>query len=356
MASITYYQGGEFLDFPYEREPRRPRLEVHHATPDLVKFTLTNTDISVANALRRIMMAEVPTMAIEIVNVLDNDSVLFDEFLAHRMGLLPLASHTVGDIPPDDGFVEHKDCHCFDGCGFCSAEFLLDVVNKEDKVLNVTHFDCKETGTYKRDGLPEHGKVKVVPFKDPKVDEATDLRENGILVTKLKKDQHLKMVCTARKGIPKYHAKFMPVATALMRYQPIIKMDREVMDSLTLDEKIDFVQCCPRKVFELDIEDKVQVARLNDCIWCDECSAKVREFGHKDKVKATMHHDIFHFTVEGVTPDGPRSVIDVVRASIRVLDYKLSLLLKDTWGDEITDWLPKDPPQGYNPRARPPAK
>eukprot|EP00971_Amphidinium_carterae_P324530 6449705-Amphidinium_carterae.1 len=53
MASICYYGGGEFMNFPYSKEARRPEVKVTHATPALVKFTLTKTDISVANALRR---------------------------------------------------------------------------------------------------------------------------------------------------------------------------------------------------------------------------------------------------------------------------------------------------------------
>jgi DNA-directed RNA polymerase I and III subunit RPAC1 len=44
-----------------------------------------------ANALRRIMIAEIPTMAIEKVEMWQNTSVIPDENLAHRMGLVPIA-------------------------------------------------------------------------------------------------------------------------------------------------------------------------------------------------------------------------------------------------------------------------
>lgn len=344
-ASLSYYGGGEWMTFPYENDPRKPKMNVTHAAPNLVKFTLTETDVSVANALRRIILAEVPTLAIDTVNIEDNESVIFDEFLAHRMGLLPMTSHKVGDIPPDPGYVEYKNCTCFDGCPFCTVEFRLDVGNDEDKVLTVTHFDVENTGKYKRANASPIEEVKMVPSRNPEVEEQTDIKENGIIIAKLKKDQHLRFLCHARKGIPKYHAKFMPVATVLYQFEPIIKTDRQMLDGLSLDDRIDFVQSCPRKVFDLDIEDNVQIARKEDCIFCDECVAKAKAWGKDDMVKVKMDCGIFHFTVEAVTPEGgPRNVIDVVRAAMRILDYKMSDFLKDAYDDDIKEWLPWERP------------
>ena len=356
MASLSYYAGGEWTNFPYESEPRKPRIKVTHASNELVKFTLSDTDVSMANAIRRIILAEVPSMAIELVEMEENDTVLFDEFIAHRMGLIPLSSHGVGDIPPDEGMSLSKEC-CQSECPQCTREYRLDVTNNEDKVLTVTHFDLlddtKETRQFDRPDWPTWKKVRCCPFRDPTLDEEVDRRENGIIIAKMKKDQTLKMICKAKKGIPKYHAKFMPVATCVMNYEPIVTVNQEVAnapapDGLTLDEKIEFVQACPRKVFELDIEDTIQVVRHKDCIFCDECTAKARELGKKDLCSAQMDTNMFHYTVEAVTSDGPRSPVDVVRAAFRILDYKLSQFMEDAYGDEITHYLPlhpKEPPQ-----------
>jgi DNA-directed RNA polymerase I and III subunit RPAC1 len=55
-----------------------------------MEFDLVGVDASIANALRRIMISEVPTMAIEKVFVMYNDGVMVDEILSHRLGLIPI--------------------------------------------------------------------------------------------------------------------------------------------------------------------------------------------------------------------------------------------------------------------------
>lgn len=84
-----------------------------------VSFSLENVDLSMANALRRIMIAEVPTMAIDLVEFENNTSVLSDEFLAHRLGMVPLVSADVS------GIVYTRDCTCFQYCPKCSGICLV---------------------------------------------------------------------------------------------------------------------------------------------------------------------------------------------------------------------------------------
>lgn len=49
-----------------------------------------HVDVSFVNALRRILLAEIPTVAIETVYIMDNTSIIHDEVLAHRLGLIPI--------------------------------------------------------------------------------------------------------------------------------------------------------------------------------------------------------------------------------------------------------------------------
>ena len=66
-------------------------IEVKKLNSEEVVFELRGIEPPLANALRRIMIAEIPTMAIEKVEMWQNTSVIPDENLAHRLGLVPIA-------------------------------------------------------------------------------------------------------------------------------------------------------------------------------------------------------------------------------------------------------------------------
>ena len=113
-------------------------MTITELTDEQIKFTLTNTDASIANALRRVMMAEVPTMAIDKVEFLQNTTVLHDDFIAHRLGLVPLISTNAGfdTENPDDSikdFQYNRDCTCQGYCPNCTAVFELNVTCTEEE-------------------------------------------------------------------------------------------------------------------------------------------------------------------------------------------------------------------------------
>jgi DNA-directed RNA polymerase II subunit RPB3 len=69
---------------------RFPKVKVISLASHEIQFELSDTDTSMANTLRRIMIAEVPTLMIDLVEYSDNSTVLNDEYIAHRLGLIPI--------------------------------------------------------------------------------------------------------------------------------------------------------------------------------------------------------------------------------------------------------------------------
>lgn len=117
---------------------RFPKVKIRELKDDYCKFELRETDASMANALRRVMIAEVPTVAIDLVEIEVNSSVLNDEFIAHRLGLIPLTSDRAMSMRFS------RDCDACDGdgqCEFCSVEFHLRAKCITDETLDVTSKD-----------------------------------------------------------------------------------------------------------------------------------------------------------------------------------------------------------------------
>jgi len=106
-----------------------PEIKILELSRYVIKFELLNTDLAVANALRRIIIAEIPTMAFDLVEVKENTGALHDEFIAHRIGLIPLVSQDV------DQFEFSEKCSKCDGnglkCNNCQVHFKLQVVCRD---------------------------------------------------------------------------------------------------------------------------------------------------------------------------------------------------------------------------------
>lgn len=82
---------------------------------------LKGIPLQYANALRRICLNGVPVFAIDIVDIIENSSVLADEALAHRLALIPIKTDT-------GRFVEPTKCDCKSetGCSNCRVMMVLD--------------------------------------------------------------------------------------------------------------------------------------------------------------------------------------------------------------------------------------
>lgn len=98
-------------------------IDIIELSKGSAKFVLSGTNPAFANGIRRAMIADVPTLAIEYVNLYDNTSVLYDEQLGLRLALVPLTT--------DGDYVPQSDCDCGVvegvGCPNCEVSLRLDV-------------------------------------------------------------------------------------------------------------------------------------------------------------------------------------------------------------------------------------
>ncbi|CAN6554862.1 hypothetical protein ACFX13_003294 [Malus domestica] len=285
---------------------RLPRVKIREMRDDYLKFELRDTDASVANALRRVMIAEVPTVAIDLVEIEINSSVLNDEFIAHRLGLIPLTSDRAMSMRFS------RDCDACDGdgqCEFCSVEFHLRAKCHSDQTLDVTSKDL----------LSSDHTVVPVDFSDSSGFESSE--QKGIIIVKLRRGQELRLRAIARKGIGKDHAKWSPAATVTFMYEPDIRINEELMDTLTLEEKKAWVESSPTKVFDIDPKtDKVVVVDPEAYTYDDEVIKKAEAMGKSGLVDITAREDSFIFTVEST---GAIKAAQLLLNAIEVLKQKL---------------------------------
>ena len=155
-----------------------PSLEVISQDKQKMSVKLKGIPLQYANALRRICLNGVPVFAIDTVDVIENSSVLADEGVAHRLGMIPLTTDT-------SRFVEPSKCKCHSesGCSNCRVMLMID------------SGDSDSTRTMNSNELTSEDEV-VKPTSDK------------IPIVVMAPGQHLKLEAYARLGRGTEHAKW----------------------------------------------------------------------------------------------------------------------------------------------------
>ncbi|MCK9151344.1 DNA-directed RNA polymerase subunit D [Methanobacterium alcaliphilum] len=209
-------------------------IDVKEKNGNELVFVIEDVDVTFVNAIRRICMMEIPKMAIEDVYVVKNDSAMFDEVLAHRLGLIPLVS----DSESIETLVMPDECDCEDYCPKCTVSLVL-----------------KKKGpgvVYSKDLSSEDSKIKPV--------------YDTIPLLKLKDNQEVELEAIAQLGIGIEHAKWEPTTACAYKFYPQITIDENC------DECQNCVEACPRGVLEFDQKaKKVEVVDLENCSMCKSC-------------------------------------------------------------------------------------
>ena len=171
----------------YELKLISQSIDILQKEEERIVIKFSNVPRQYINAIRRLSISEVPTLAMDDVVILENSSVMHDEAIAHRLGLIPLRT----DL---DRFVMPHDCDCKStlGCSKCRVLLVLDSeANEKTKVVTSGEL------------LSEDELVKPV--------------SNDIPIVVLAPSQKLKFEAYARLGVGKDHAKWQPTSAAIVK-------------------------------------------------------------------------------------------------------------------------------------------
>ncbi len=218
---------------------------------------------SLMNAIRRYVM-KIPVLAIDEVEIIKNDSPLYDETIAHRLGLIPIDSSKKIDD---------------------KKEIKVKLTSKkEGEILS------KEI----------EGDIKFA--------------YDNIPITVLSKGQELELKATIKKGEGEEHSKYTP---GIIFYNEIIniKIDKNCPKEI--------ISKCPKNIFQLD-KDKIILENPEKCDLCEECIEYCKKIGKRDLIKLEPTNEL-NVIIESFGPIPPK---DILNKSINILKKDLKELAK----------------------------
>lgn len=255
-------------------------VEMRKISDNSMDFLISETNPAFANMLRRTLVADIPKLAIEDVIVYDNTSALFDEIVAHKLGMLPIPT------PPEE-FVERARCECKgEGCSRCTVHYTL----SKDGPCDV----------YSRDLVPDRTEFAVV--------------DKNVPLLKLLPGQRLIIEAVATLGTAAKHAKWQATCGVGYKYYPVIKIDQKKCDSHGGCIKI-----CPKGIFKIEKKNVVvDQTRIEECTLCMACKEYCATGTDAIEVKGDESRIIFHFET-----DGSMKAVDALRYAVKNLKARL---------------------------------
>ncbi len=225
------------------------------------KLLVKNTSPAHINALRRAIIDHVPTMAIKEVEFVKNNSILYDEIIAHRLGLVVLKTDLKSYNLPEN-------CKC-KGAGCAQCQLKLKLKAKGPGIVYAS--DIKST--------------------DPKVKPVYPKTQ----IVKLIEGQELELLATATLGLGKTHAKWSP-GIAYYRYKPQVEIKKPVAEG----DAEAAAKTCPHAVY--DVKNKKLSINKENMINCDLCNDCADKFPENFKITHSDTDFIFDVEVWGQLP------------------------------------------------------
>lgn len=264
------------------------KLEFSNLDENQTRFVLSDSNQAFANSLRRAMTSEVKTFALEDVRIYDNSSALFDEILAHRLGLIPLVTEY-------SGYVTRDACSCEGaGCSQCSVTFTMSIEGP-----------CLVTS-------------KDLISEDPVIKSVYD----DIPIVKLEKDQKVVIEARAILNSGNEHVKWQPTTICGYKNYPVIRSDGNC------DGCGHCVEGCPKGILHvLDGAVAVKEGMYEECSLCRLCEQACLNsgIGEKPAIHIEMDPTRFLFTMEST---GSLPSVTIIKEGLLFLKSQSDNLLE----------------------------
>jgi DNA-directed RNA polymerase subunit D len=269
------------------------KIEILRQDDVSLRLLVEESDAAFMNALRRTIISEVPVMAVDDVVIVENSSPLQDEFLAHRIGLIPLRT----DL---DTYNLPEECKCESefGCNLCRVSLILEM--ETDDQTQVVY-----SGNFKSEN------PAVVPTSEK------------IPIVKLAPGQKIRLEAYAKLGRGKTHARWQPVSVAAYKHMPNIAVKEELCDVCG-----ECIKVCPKRIF-VKSEGKVQIRMVNECTLCQDCVVACQKT--PKAIEVTGDESSFIFEIEST---GALQPARILREALSILDSKLEEFSKQITGDK----------------------
>lgn len=267
-----------------------PKLTVLFKKDEKLVLELEGVTPALANSIRRALLTEVPTLAIDEVIIAENTSVLWDEMIAHRLSLIPLKMDERTYSVLLDCYLRGEEC---------SVIFSLEE-RAQERAKTVL------SGHLRFEGI-EGVAMPAEAFKIEPVSK-------NIPIVKLAKGQSISLTAIARMGIGREHAKWQPVAAVGYKYRPIIRILRSPDEATA----IKILDVCPKKVFGYR-DGSLVVAQPLSCNLCGECAEKFPEY-----LEVSGDPSSIKLSIEGL---GGISVEKILQVALGMLEKRLAQLV-----------------------------
>lgn len=258
------------------------KIDVLSKTDFEMQFALDGVKPGFANELRRVMLSEIPTMAIEFVDFKKNNSVLNDEVVANRLGQIPLTFEKKSYNLPEECKCEGK------GCSNCQVELIL----KKKGPAMVYSGDLKSTD---KDVQPLFDKIPVVELFD---------------------GQEIQFEAIAKLGTGRKNAKWQGAVVGYKNRATVVINTKEC----TGERCVKCVEKCTKKILALE-KDKIVITDPVVCNLCMQCV----ESCPKGAIKVNIDENAFIFNVESACG---LKVDEVVNSAADVMEKKLGQFSK----------------------------